>query len=53
MIGKSKVQKTLAMEQFLDALPDSDMRKKIKQSRPRDLQDVNKHAKEQEAYLMK
>lgn len=39
------------MEQFLDALPDSDMRIRIKQARSRDLNDAIKHAVELEAYL--
>lgn len=47
----SEVRETLAMEQFLDALPDSDMRIRIKQARPRDLNDAIKHAVELEAYL--
>lgn len=53
LANQSKVQNMLAMEQFLDALPDSDMRIKIKQSQPRDLNDIIKHAKELEAYLRK
>nr|XP_034338992.1 uncharacterized protein LOC117693065 [Crassostrea gigas] len=47
----SEVRETLAIEQFLDALPDSDMRIRIKQARPRDLNDAIKHAVELEAYL--
>lgn len=39
------------MEQFLDALPDSDMMIRSKQVRPRDLNDAIKHAVELEAYL--
>lgn len=34
------------MEQFLDGLPDSHMRIRIKQARPRDLNDAIKHAVE-------
>lgn len=47
----SEVRDTLAMEQFLDALPDSDMRIRIKQARPGDLNDAIKHAVELKAYL--
>lgn len=47
----SEVRETKAMEQLFDALPDSDMRIRIKQARPRDLNDAIKHAVELEAYL--
>ena len=38
------------MEQFLDALPNADMRIRIKQVRPKDLNDAVRHAVEFEAY---
>ena len=44
------VRETLAKEQFLDALSDSDMRLRIKQARPRDLNEAIRHAVELEAY---
>ena len=44
------VRETLAKEQFLDALIDSDMRLRIKQARPRDLNEAIRHAVELEAY---
>ena len=47
----TEVKETLAMEQFLDALPDSDMRIRIKQARPQNLNDAIRHAVELEAYL--
>lgn len=47
----TEVKETLAMEQFLDALPDSDMRIRIKQARPQNLNDATRHAVELEAYL--
>ncbi|KAK3090718.1 hypothetical protein FSP39_014054 [Pinctada imbricata] len=47
----SEVRETLAREQFLDALPDSDMRIRIKQARPKDLNDAIRHAVELEAFL--
>jgi hypothetical protein len=47
----TEVKETLAMEQFLDALPDSDMRIRIKQARPQNLNDAIRHAVELEPYL--
>ena len=44
------VRETLAKEQFIDALFSSDMRLRIKQSRPRDLNDAICHAVELDAY---
>ena len=38
------VRETLAKEQFVDALINSDMRLKIKQARPFDLNDAMRHA---------
>jgi cation transport regulator ChaB len=46
----SEVRETLAMEQFLYALPNSDMRVRIKQVRPKDLNDAIRYAIEFEAY---
>jgi hypothetical protein len=43
------VRETLAKEQFIDALHDSDMRLKVKQSRPRNLDDAIKLSVELEA----
>ena len=44
------VRETLAKEQFIDALFSSDMRLRIKQSRPRDLNEAICHAVELDAY---
>ena len=44
------VRATLAKEQFIDALFSSDMRLRIKQSRPRDLNEAICHAVELDAY---
>ena len=44
------VQETLAKEQFIDALHSSDMRLRVKQARPSDLNDAVRHAVELEAY---
>ena len=44
------VRETLAKEQFMDALSNSDMRLKIKQARPVDLNDAVRHAVELEAF---
>ena len=44
------VRETLAKEQFIDALHDSDMRLKVKQSRPRNLDDAIKLSVELEAF---
>ena len=46
----SDVQETLAKEQFVDALVNSEMRLKIKQARPVDLNDAVRHAVEVEAF---
>ena len=45
-----EVRKTLAKEQFIDALVSSDMRLRIKQSRPKDLNEAICHAVELDAY---
>jgi hypothetical protein len=45
------VRETSALEQFLDSLPNLDMRIRIKQVRPKDLNDAIRHAVEYEAYL--
>ena len=45
-----EVRETLAKEQFLDALVSSDLRLRIKQSRPRDLNEAICHAVELDAY---
>ena len=45
-----EVRETLAKEQFIDALKDSDMRIRIKQSRPVDLNDAIRHAVELDAF---
>jgi hypothetical protein len=47
----AEVRETLALEQFLDALPNSEMHIRIKQVRPKDLNDAVRHAVEYEAYL--
>lgn len=44
------VRETLAKEQFIDALINSEMRLKIKQARPTDLNDAVRHAVELEAF---
>ena len=44
------VRETLAKEQFVDALVNSEMRLKIKQARPVDLNDAVRHAVELEAF---
>ena len=46
----SELKETLAKEQFIDALANSDMRLRIKQSRPLDLNDAVRHAVELEAF---
>ncbi|MCG8047963.1 MAG: RNase H-like domain-containing protein, partial [Candidatus Thiodiazotropha endolucinida] len=46
----SDVKETLAKEQFMDALSNSDMRLRIKQARPSDLNDAVRHAVELEAF---
>ncbi|MCG8048186.1 MAG: reverse transcriptase family protein, partial [Candidatus Thiodiazotropha endolucinida] len=46
----SDVRETLAKEQFIDALVNSEMRLKIKQARPSDLNDAVRHAVELEAF---
>ena len=45
-----EVRETLAKEQFVDALVSSDMRLRIKQSRPKDLNDAICHAVELDAF---
>ena len=44
------VRETLAKEQFIDALHSSDIRLRVKQARPSDLNDAVRHAVELEAY---
>ena len=46
----SDVRETLAKEQFVDALVNSEMRLKIEQARPVDLNDAVRHAVELEAF---
>ncbi len=46
----SDLRETLAKEQFIDALISSDMRLRIKQARPHDLNDAVRHAVELEAF---
>ena len=46
----SDVRETLAKEQFIDSLVNSEMRLKIKQARPIDLNDAVRHAVELEAF---
>ncbi|CAC5414114.1 unnamed protein product [Mytilus coruscus] len=46
----NEVRDTLAKEQFIDSLIDSDMRLRIKQARPTDLNDAIRHAVELEAF---
>ena len=45
------VKETLAKDHFIDALLDSDLRLRIKQARPRSLNDAVRHAVELEAYV--
>lgn len=45
------VRETLAKEQFIDALIDSDMRLRVKQARPLNLNDAIRHAVELEAFI--
>ena len=45
------VRETLAKDQFVDALANSDMRLRIKQARPVNLNDAVRHAVELEAYF--
>ena len=44
------VRETLAKEHFIDGLHSSDMRLRVKQARPKDLNDAVRHAVELEAY---
>ena len=44
------VRETLAKEQFIDALHSSEIRLRVKQARPSDLNDAVRHAVELEAY---
>ena len=46
----SDLRETLAKEQFIDALVSSDMRLRIKQARPANLNDAVRHAVELEAF---
>ena len=46
----SDLRETLSKEQFIDALVSSDMRIRVKQARPVDLNDAIRHAVELEAY---
>ena len=46
----SDVKETLAKEQFMDAVSNYDMRLRIKQARPSDLNDAVRHAVELEAF---
>ena len=46
----SEIKETLAKEQFIDSLYSSDIRLKVKQARPVDLNDAVRHAVELEAY---
>ncbi|VDI67236.1 Hypothetical predicted protein [Mytilus galloprovincialis] len=46
----NEVGETLAKEQFIDSLIDSDIRLRIKQARPTDLNDAIRHAVELEAF---
>jgi oligoendopeptidase F len=48
--GPNDVKETLAKEQFIDALVSSDMRLRIKQARPTNLDDAVRHAVELEAF---
>lgn len=47
----SEVGEKLALKQFLDDLPNSDMRIRIKLIQPKDLNDAVRRAVEFEAYL--
>lgn len=47
----SEVREKLALKQFLDDLPNSDMRIRIKLIQPKDLNDAVRRAVEFEAYL--
>ena len=47
-----EVRETLAKEQFVDALVSSEMRPRIKQSRPRDLNEAICHAVELDLIVM-
>ena len=44
------LKEILAKEQFIDAIRDSDMRLRIKQARPTDLNDAVRHAFELQAF---
>jgi hypothetical protein len=44
------VRETLAKEQFIDSLIDGDMRLRIKQAKPINLNDAIRHAVELEAF---
>lgn len=46
----SDLRETLSKEQFIDALVSSDMRLRIKQARPKNLNDAVRHAVELEAF---
>ncbi|KAK3106230.1 hypothetical protein FSP39_015710 [Pinctada imbricata] len=48
---QADVKETLAKDQFIDALIDSDLRLRIKQARPKSLNDAVRHAVELEAYM--
>ena len=45
-----EVRETLAKEQFIDALKESEMRLRVKQARPMDLNDAIRHAVELDAF---
>ena len=47
----AEVKETLAKEQFMDALVSSDMRLRVKQARPVNLNDAVRHAVELEAFV--
>ena len=49
-LPNSTMQETLAKEQFIDALHSSDMRVRVKQTRPSDLNDAVRHTVELEEY---
>ena len=49
-IAPPELSKTLAKEQFIDALVNLDMRLRIKQARPLNLNDAVRHAVELEAF---
>ena len=44
------MRETLAKEQFIDALKESEMRLRVKQARPMDLNDAIRHAVELDAF---